>query len=95
MGSLLAQNDEVIEIWFLTGCAFAAKTPPLADTAKFYLERAKEMLIDTQNVLEQELQYIGNSEQRDLEEQLEMNAAQMNDVQTKLDELSNEMVDDD
>jgi hypothetical protein len=94
LGSLLAQNDEVIEIWYLTGCAFAAKRPALTDTAKFYLERAKEMLTDIQKALKEEEQFIEDSERPDLEEQLEMNGTQMNDVQSKLDELPDELEDD-
>lgn len=92
LGSLLAQNDEVIEIWYLTGCAFAAKNPPLIDTAKFYFERAKEMLTDIHKALKEESQYIDDSERPDLEEQLEMNATQMSDVQSKLDVLPDEEV---
>ncbi|VEU35780.1 unnamed protein product [Pseudo-nitzschia multistriata] len=87
LGSLLAQNDEVIEIWYLTGCAFAAKQPPLVDAAKFYLERAKEMLTDIQKALKDELQYADDSEKQELQEQLEMNATQMSDVQSKLGAL--------
>jgi hypothetical protein len=84
----------VIEIWYLTGCAFAAKRPALTDTAKFYLERAKEMLTDIQKALKEEEQFIEDSERPDLEEQLEMNGTQMNDVQSKLDELPDELEDD-
>ena len=91
LGSLLAQNDEVVEIWFLTGCAFAGKIPPLVDEAKFYFERAKEMLTDIQKALKEESQYVCDSERQDLEEQLEMNATQMQDVQSKLDELPAEL----
>jgi polyhydroxyalkanoate synthesis regulator phasin len=91
LGSLLAQNDEVVEIWFLTGCAFAGKIPPLVDEAKFYLERAKEMLTDIQKALKEESQYVCDSERQDLEEQLEKNATQMQDVQSKLDELPAEL----
>mmetsp|Transcript_43 Transcript_43/g.77 ORF Transcript_43/g.77 Transcript_43/m.77 type:complete len:437 (-) Transcript_43:4170-5480(-) len=87
LGSLLAQNDEVIEIWYLTGCAFAAKQPPMVETAKFHLERAKEMLTDIQKALKDEVQYSDESERQDLEDQLAMNATQMKDVQTKLDQL--------
>ena len=93
LGSLLAQNDEVIEIWYLTGCAFAAKKPALTDTAKFYLERAKEMLADIQKALKEEDYYVDDSERPELDEQLEMNATQLNDVQSKLDGLPDELED--
>ena len=87
LGSLLAQNDEVVEIWYLTGCAFAAKHAPLVETAKFYFKRAKEMLTDIQKALKDELQFSDDSEREDLKEQLEMNATQLSDVQSKLDTL--------
>eukprot|EP00535_Pseudo-nitzschia_heimii_P013132 CAMPEP_0197197980 /NCGR_PEP_ID=MMETSP1423-20130617/33143_1 /TAXON_ID=476441 /ORGANISM="Pseudo-nitzschia heimii, Strain UNC1101" /LENGTH=430 /DNA_ID=CAMNT_0042651809 /DNA_START=63 /DNA_END=1351 /DNA_ORIENTATION=- len=88
LGSLLAQNDEVIEIWYLTGCAFAAKTPPPIGTAKFYLERARDMLTDIRKALTEEVRFADDDADRlEIEEQLEMNATQMKDVQSKLDEL--------
>ncbi len=95
LGSLLAQNDEVIEIWYLTGCAFSAKKPPLTDTARFYLERAKDMLTAIRKAMKEEEQYVDESERPELEEQLEMNEVQMKDVQSKLDELPGEMMEDD
>ena len=87
LGSLLAQNDEVIEIWYLTGCAFAAKKPVLTDTATFYLERAKEMLTDIRKAMKDEEPYIDDSERAEFMQELEMNESQMKDVQSKLDEL--------
>ncbi len=97
LGSLLAQNDEVIEIWYLTGCAFCAKKPPLTDTARFYLERAKEMLTDIRKAMKDQEQWVDDSEKQELLEQLEMNEVQRKDVQTKLDELpaSDNMMEDD
>ena len=97
LGSLLAQNDEVIEIWYLTGCAFCAKKPPLTDTARFYLERAKEMLTNIRKAMKDQEQWVDDSEKQELLEQLEMNEVQMKDVQTKLDELpaSDNMMEDD
>ena len=95
LGSLLAQNDEVIEIWYLTGCAFSAKTPPPIGTAKFYLERARTMLTDIRKALTEEARFIDDDAERlEIEEQLEMNASQMKDVQSKLDELPDEADDD-
>lgn len=93
LGSLLAQNDEVTEIWFLTGCVFAAKNPPLIDTAMFYLERAKEMLTDIRKALKEEAQFIEDSELPDLEDRLEMNTSQMSEVQSKIDELQDQIAD--
>lgn len=87
LGSLLAQNDEVIEVWFLTGCAFASKTPPLVDPARFYFQRAMEMLVDTKKALEQEAQWADEDEKQEIQEQLDENQTQLEDVQAKLDEL--------
>jgi hypothetical protein len=52
------------------------------------------MLTDIQKALKEEEQFIEDSERPDLEEQLEMNGTQMNDVQSKLDELPDELEDD-
>jgi hypothetical protein len=96
LGSLLAQNDEVIEIWFLTGCAFAVKSPKLVDETKFYLERAKEMLTVIRKTLEEESKFASDDDERqNMTEQLEMNAFQIHDVQSKLDELPSEVEEDD
>jgi hypothetical protein len=87
LGSLLAQNDEVVEIWFLAGCAFAAKSPPMADSVRFYLQRTMEMLVDIKKALQQEAEYADDLEKQDIQEQLEENQTQVHDVQAKLDEL--------
>ena len=44
LGSLLAENDEVVEVWYLLGCAFEATTPTNVDAAKYYWETALTML---------------------------------------------------
>jgi len=87
LGSLLAQNDEVIEVWFLTGCAFAAKRPPFFDAARYHLDRAMEMLQDIKKALEQEVAFADGDELMDLQGQLDENKVQMEDVQAKLAEL--------
>ena len=87
LGSLLAQNDEVIEVWFLTGCAFAAKQPPLVDAAKYHLDRAMEMLKDVQKALEQEIRFADEVDLADLQGQLEENKVQIEDVEAKFVEL--------
>jgi hypothetical protein len=87
LGSLLAQNDEVVEIWYLTGCAFAAKMPPLIDASLYYLEHAQAMLTDIRMGITQELQCIDHPETSDLEHELELNKEQMNDVVSKLEEI--------
>ncbi len=44
LGSLLAENDEVIEIWFLVGCAFSTLTPKNTIASKHYFETTLDML---------------------------------------------------
>ena len=89
LGSLLAQNDEVVEIWFLTGCAFSAKNPPVIDSAIFYFQRSMEMLTNIKNALKQEAEYATEVEKEDIEDQLQENQIQIEDVRAKLDELDN------
>lgn len=87
LGSLLAQNDEVVEIWFLAGCAFALKTPAADDAAMFYLERAMEMLKKVREGLENDAKFTSGDELIEIQEELEENKVQMEDVQGKIDEL--------
>lgn len=53
LGSLLAQNDEIIEVWYLLGCAFMACTPPNPESAHYYWENALTMLNKTKEGLEE------------------------------------------
>lgn len=87
LGSLLAQNDEVVEIWFLAGCAFALKNPSTADAATHYLERAMEMLKKVREVLENNAKFCSGDELSEVQEELDENRIQMEDVQSKLDAL--------
>lgn len=56
LGSLLAENDEVIEIWFLLGCAFSATDPKNNESSKYYFETALEMLEKLKKTLKCETQ---------------------------------------
>ncbi|CAJ1931822.1 unnamed protein product [Cylindrotheca closterium] len=87
LGSLLAQNDEVVEIWFLAGCAFALKNPLTVDAATYYLERAMEMLKKVREVLESNAKVCSGDQLTEVKEELEENRIQMEDVQGKIDEL--------
>jgi tetratricopeptide (TPR) repeat protein len=93
LGSLLAQNDEVIEVWFLTGCAFAAKRPPLVDSAKYHLSHAMQMLQEVKKALELEARFADQEDLADLQGQLEENKVQIEDVEAKLVELGVESED--
>jgi hypothetical protein len=55
LGSLLAENDEVIEIWFLLGCAFASTESKSDDSSKYYFETALDMLEKVKKGLKREL----------------------------------------
>ena len=44
LGSLLAENDEDIETWFLLGCAFSSTEPVNKDASKHYFETSLDML---------------------------------------------------
>lgn len=87
LGSLLSQNDEVIEIWYLTGCAFASYRPVMIDSAVYYLQKAMEMLKDVRKALENEAAFVDEVEKEGIQEELAENQTQMEDVQAKLDEL--------
>jgi len=52
LGSLMAENDEVIETWYLLGCAFQSKSDH--DASKHYYENALQMLLKTKEGLQQE-----------------------------------------
>ena len=92
LGSLLAQNDEVVETWYLMGCAYTLATiPGAAAAARHYLLRAKEMLLQIQKSLQQEAQYSSSMDDgEEIQIELTNNASQVQDVQTKLDELGDD-----
>jgi tetratricopeptide (TPR) repeat protein len=67
LGSLLAEQDEVIEVWYLLGCAFQLLTKAssvsstiheLSDLAKYYWQRALEMLQKVHEQLGAEMDHI-------------------------------------
>jgi tetratricopeptide (TPR) repeat protein len=91
LGSLLAENDDVIEIWFLTGDAFAAMNPPNHEIASHYWERTKEMLTATQQSLEQQIAEADDDEEEDeMQQQLDEVTCQLEDVVTKLEQVVND-----
>ncbi|KAL9181429.1 hypothetical protein ACHAXT_010234 [Thalassiosira profunda] len=83
LGSLLAENDEIIEVWYLLGCAFAAVLPPNTDAANYYWENALEMLERVKKGLEESMGDGNNDEEED-ENELEAIECQMVEVKTKL-----------
>lgn len=89
LGSLLAENDEVAEIWYLTGDAFAAMTPPNMELAAHYWEATNEMLTSVKESLEQgELETEDEEESHELRVQLDEVTLQLSQLQTKLAEFA-------
>jgi hypothetical protein len=82
LGSLLAENDEVIEIWFLLGCAFTSTEPKNVDSAKHYFENSLEMLQKVKKGLEQEMP------SEEISASLADVTQKISDVQQRLDSLN-------
>jgi hypothetical protein len=88
LGSLLAENDEVAEIWYLTGDAFAAMNPPNVELAAHYWETTEEMLTSVkESMVQGSLEAESEEEAHDLRAQLEEVTSQLKEVRTKLAEL--------
>lgn len=90
LGSLLAENDEVVEVWVLAGNAFAALMN--TELAKYYWERALEMLVTVQKSLEEQ-QQMGvedDDDEEELHQELEEVVCQIEAVKSKLKTASQE-----
>ena len=83
LGSLLAENDEVIEVWYLLGCAFMSCLPPNRDSARHYWENAIDMLTKAKEQIE--------LSDEDVACELEVIQSQLEEVAKKLGELGEEM----
>jgi len=90
LGSLLAENDEVVEVWILVGDAFHAigeKTDEQQELSCHYWERALEMLEVVQKSLIEEQQEAEDMGEEDgLQEQLDSVVCQMEELRMKLEE---------
>mmetsp|Transcript_10335 Transcript_10335/g.30457 ORF Transcript_10335/g.30457 Transcript_10335/m.30457 type:complete len:508 (-) Transcript_10335:140-1663(-) len=92
LGSLLAENDEVVEVWYLLGCAFASSSPPNNDLSRYYWERSHEMLKVVKESLSQEIA-AAPDKLRDDEEligQMKTTDGQIEEVEEKLAGLGNQ-----
>jgi tetratricopeptide (TPR) repeat protein len=78
LGSLLAENDEVVETWYLLGCAFELQNDS-DDLAVQYFQQALEMLQKVQEGLKQE-----DEDDDDVMQQLNECEGQIKDIQNKL-----------
>ena len=81
LGSLLAENDEVIEVWYLLGCAFMACTPSNNESAHYYWEHTLSMLTKVKEDLNKSLE-----EEHDANDEYELDAieCQITEVKSKL-----------
>ncbi len=81
LGSLLAENDEVIEVWYLLGCAFMACTPSHNESAHYYWEHTLSMLTKVKEDLKKSLE-----EEYDSNDEFELDEidCQITEVKSKL-----------
>eukprot|EP00548_Thalassiothrix_antarctica_P007994 CAMPEP_0194143756 /NCGR_PEP_ID=MMETSP0152-20130528/12863_1 /TAXON_ID=1049557 /ORGANISM="Thalassiothrix antarctica, Strain L6-D1" /LENGTH=418 /DNA_ID=CAMNT_0038843295 /DNA_START=9 /DNA_END=1268 /DNA_ORIENTATION=+ len=85
LGSLLAENDEVVEIWYLLGCAFFEAPSSFAtaeekeELSLTYWERALEMLRKVEEGLQQE-----EEDDDDVIQQLNACQDQITDIENKI-----------
>ena len=89
LGSLLSDNDEVIETWFLLGCAFHS-SPTSKQQARFYFKKALEMLEKAKKGMEEELEMEGGFDQGGMGEQIEDIEIQIDDVKDRIEDLGEE-----
>jgi tetratricopeptide (TPR) repeat protein len=85
LASLLAENDEVIEVWYLMGCAFAASSPPDFDAAGQYWMKALELLTRMKDHVE----LVSNDDETQ-ENPLDEINIQIEEVKKRLKEIGHE-----
>lgn len=88
LGSLLAENDEVVEIWFLLGCAFSSTSPKNNEASTYYWENALKMLCKIKEDMENGLAISGDSDQE--KESIEI---EMADINVKIKEVKQKLSD--
>ena len=90
LGSLMAENDEVIEVWYLLGCAFMACSPPQVESAHYYWDKCMTMLLKVKDEMEECLDNSETSEggMEAIEEQIEevKTKLKMIDMKDKMDD---------
>ncbi|KAI2498660.1 hypothetical protein MHU86_15837 [Fragilaria crotonensis] len=83
LGSLLAENDEIVEIWFLLGCAFDLLESPRL--AQHYWQQALDMLLKVQEQLKQDAE--DDDDDDDVLEELNACEGQIGDIRNKLERI--------
>ena len=95
LGSLLAENDDVVEIWILAGDASAALNPTHPEVPAHYWQRAMDMLSHVKSSLEEQLgETQEEDEEEELNQELEEVLCQLETTKSKLDELGSTMDED-
>jgi tetratricopeptide (TPR) repeat protein len=85
LGSLLAENDEVPEIFYLLGAAFISGSNPNIDSARFYLDRALEMAEHIKQEMEKEA--VKGMHDEEWEDGHDDIIARIEDIRGKISEL--------
>jgi len=90
LGSLMAENDEVVEVWYLLGCAFSAGSTPNTDASRYYWETALQMLSALKKEICKDAAMLGvtRDQDDDLNEQLQDLGDKIEDIQQKLSRLN-------
>jgi len=83
LGSLLSENDEVIETWFLLGCAFQSSND--LEQAREHYEKAKGMMEKTKKAMEEEMEGRGGFDNEGLGEQIEDVDIQIDDISERIE----------
>lgn len=82
LGSLMAENDEVIETWFLLGCAFSSMEPKNIEASKHYFETTIDMLDKVKKGLKQEMPT------EDIKAEIDDVKQKLKDVKSRLEALT-------
>ena len=91
LGSLMAENDEVPEVWYLLGCAYMGSGNK--ELASHYWTSALEMLTKIQKEMEkasEEADMQDDDENDELEMQIQSISCQMEEIRSKLEDIEDE-----
>eukprot|EP00978_Attheya_sp_CCMP212_P038741 scaffold195060_cov36-Attheya_sp.AAC.2 len=90
LGSLLAENDEVVEVWYLLGCAFMACNPPDSQRAREYWEQALEMLEKVKEGMGQDVSF-GGAAADDSDDDSEATNEELAEINCQLEEVTDKL----
>lgn len=90
LGSLLAENDEVVEVWYLLGCAFASTMPKNIEAAKYYWETALELLGKIKKGIEKDTPMLKGDNGEDMQSEIGDVNVQIEELKMKLRDFEGE-----